>query len=337
MIEYNKIEKFLKGEAPHGPMPSRVDIDLTNVCNQDCFYCNSADFRSKFLVSGPTDGYYRLIDQLYDWKEVNHDHTGTLNEIVFTGGGEPTVHKDYHKIIEHCINKNFTVQMITNGSKLQKLVDYLPTEKIEKIKWIGVDIDSAIPETYEKIRKSLTKQTLFYRMKDAVINACKKGYVCDIKVLLMDYNTSDHELEALFKFVQETKANKLHMRPFCDYEKKKVFEVDKSMQEKFETMSKQFGVEYSLNLARSEPRKYTKCHQMFLYPIFASNGDTLICCEGRGQKQYVIGNWLKSDVRKLWYNDKHMEIYNNTDVSLCPPCTPNKWNNRIQDSMNVNV
>ena len=127
------------------------------------------------------------------------------------------------------------------------------------------------------------------------------------------------------------------MRPFCDYEKKKVFEVDTSMQEKFKTMSKQFGAEYSLNLARSEPRKYTKCHQMFLYPIFASNGDTLICCEGRGQKQYVIGNWLKSDVRKLWYNDKHMEIYNNTDVSLCPPCTPNKWNNRIQDSINVDV
>ena len=106
MIEYNKIEKFLNGEAPHGPMPSRADIDLTNVCNQDCFYCNSADFRSKFLVSGPTDGYYRLIDQLYDWKKVNPGHTGSLNEIVFTGGGEPTVHKDYHKIIEYCIDKN---------------------------------------------------------------------------------------------------------------------------------------------------------------------------------------------------------------------------------------
>ncbi len=336
MIEYNQIENFLAGKTTFGPMPSRVDIDLTNVCNQDCFYCNSAEFRQKFLVSGPTPFYYRLIDQLYAWKETNPNHTGGINEVVFTGGGEPTVHKDYHKIVEYCIDKNFKVQIITNGSKLQKLVDYLPQEKIKNINWIGVDIDSAVPETYEKIRKSLTKQTLFHPMKKAVISACKKGYVCDIKVLLMEQNTSEYEIEQLFRFVQETGANKLHMRPFCDYENKKVFEVTEQMQTMIQNLSVKYNVKYNLNLARSTPRTYTKCHQMFLYPIFASNGDALVCCEGRGQKQFSIGNWMKTDVRKLWYNDKHMQIYNNTDVSLCPPCTPNKWNNAIQTLLQKN-
>ena len=112
MIEYNQIENFLAGKTTSGPMPSRVDIDLTNVCNQDCFYCNSAEFREKFLVSGPTPFYYRLIDQLYAWKETNPNHTGGINEVVFTGGGEPTVHKDYHKIVEYCIDKNFKVMLV---------------------------------------------------------------------------------------------------------------------------------------------------------------------------------------------------------------------------------
>ena len=26
-------------------IPAQIDIDLTNICNQDCFYCNSKEFR----------------------------------------------------------------------------------------------------------------------------------------------------------------------------------------------------------------------------------------------------------------------------------------------------
>ena len=103
-----------------------------------------------------------------------------------------------------------------------------------------------------------------------------------------------------------------------------------------QTVAEKHNVKYRLPLGREAPRTYSKCHQMFLYPIFASNGDALVCCEGRGQKQFAIGNWMKTDVRKLWFNDKHMQIYNNTDVSLCPPCTPNKWNNAIQSLLQKN-
>ncbi len=333
MIHFNGIENYLCGKTKFGVVPSRVDIDLTNVCNQDCFYCNSADFRGKYTVGGSTECYIDLIDKLSAWD----NNTGSIREIVFTGGGEPTVHKDYHKVIEHCIDKNFTVQMITNGSKLHKLVDSLPEEKIKKIKWIGVDIDSAIPETYESIRRSLTKRSLFSRVKETVKKATKRGFTVDIKSLLMARNTSDVELQALFKFVKDTGANKLHIRPFCDYENNNVFEVTPQMQEKIENYSEEFNVPYTLNLARSEPRRYTKCHQMFLYPIFASNGELYVCCEGRGQKKFVLGNWMKNDVRDLWFSQKHKEIYAKTDVSLCPPCTPNKWNNKIQDLIDNNV
>jgi molybdenum cofactor biosynthesis enzyme MoaA len=330
MYSYNNIETTLCGQDKNGTMPSRVDIDLTNVCNQDCFYCNSADFRRKFHVSGPSQLFYKLIDQLAGWKEKNPDHKGKLEEIVFTGGGEPTVHKDYHKIIEYAIDKGFMIQMITNGSKLSKLVKYLPEQKIKNIRWIGVDVDSGNAITYEKIRKSLTAKSLFEPVRESIKQATDKGYVCDIKSLIMKDNSTEDELKALFAFAKETNANKLHLRPFCDYEKKTTFEVTEETQDIMRKLSAEFEVPYSLNLGRQVPRTYKKCHQMFLYPIFAANGKIYVCCEGRGQDKFVLGNWYHDDIRDLWYGKKHFEIYNSIDVSLCPPCTPNKWNNEIQ-------
>ena len=60
MIHFNGIENYLCGKTKFGVVPSRVDIDLTNVCNQDCFYCNSADFRGKYTVGGSYSCKYKI-------------------------------------------------------------------------------------------------------------------------------------------------------------------------------------------------------------------------------------------------------------------------------------
>ena len=85
---------------------------------------------------------------------------------------------------------------------------------------------------------------------------------------------SAFEIEQLFKFVQETGANKLHMRPFCDYENKKVFEVTDQMQTMIENFSVKYNVKYNLNLARSTPRTYTKSlHQTVMHLFVVREGD----------------------------------------------------------------
>ena len=48
---YEDLSNYLCGVTSLPVLPSAIDIDLTNVCNQDCFYCNSADFRAKYLVA----------------------------------------------------------------------------------------------------------------------------------------------------------------------------------------------------------------------------------------------------------------------------------------------
>lgn len=327
---HTDLSNHLCGKSSLPVLPSSIDIDLTNVCNQDCFYCNSAVFRAKHLTTPPKDRFIQLIDQLANWRKHTPLSVGTVRNITFTGGGEPTVHPHCHEIIEYAIDCGFLVTLITNGSRLNKLAKHLSREKAEKIIWVGVDVDSAVDTTYEHIRRSLTTFDMLSTVKENIKLAVDAGINVDIKSLLMHQNTSREELTALFEMVKEVGARKLHIRPMFDLSTQKIFEVTDTLKADVQAISTLTRVKYSLPENRKEPRTYTKCHQMFLYTIFAANGDINVCCESRGQKRFVIGNWFDEDIRDIWMKDRHMEVYNSVNTTLCPPCKPNKINNLIQ-------
>lgn len=45
MYQYAELAHWMQNKDAMKILPAQVDIDMTNVCNQDCFYCNSAEFR----------------------------------------------------------------------------------------------------------------------------------------------------------------------------------------------------------------------------------------------------------------------------------------------------
>ena len=47
MYQYAELVHWMRNQDTMKILPAQVDIDLTNVCNQDCYYCNSADFRAE--------------------------------------------------------------------------------------------------------------------------------------------------------------------------------------------------------------------------------------------------------------------------------------------------
>ena len=43
-------------------MPWQIDLDTTNICNQDCYYCNTDQFRKDKPIYQKTSAYLELID-----------------------------------------------------------------------------------------------------------------------------------------------------------------------------------------------------------------------------------------------------------------------------------
>lgn len=327
MDQYQLIARWLQGQIPGKILPWQIDLDTTNICNQACYYCNTEQFRESQPVYQSVDKYLELLDKLYSWRQHDPNVIGTTNNVIFSGGGEPTLLPGYAEIIESAIDKGFVAAMNTNGTKLHKILN-LPAEKIKRMAYIGLDIDSADPNTYEEIRRSKMSTSPFDTVKQTAIELGKIGAPVDIKALLLPQNTSTYEINKLFEFAKETGARSMHLRPAVINDQS--FQITEEIKKSIILASSRTTVPYQLAVGRYEERKYKQCHQMFLFPSFCADGNIYLCCEYKGREDTKLGSWTDGDWRDLWCSEQHKEIYKNFRTVFCKPCRPNTTNNAIE-------
>jgi sulfatase maturation enzyme AslB (radical SAM superfamily) len=310
-------------------LPAQVDIDLTNICNQDCYYCNSAEHRAAAPVQKKYTEYIDLLDKLATWRQHSPNSYGTTHTITYPGGGEPTVLAGYEHVIEHTVDLGFLASITTNGSKLDRLLDNVSVSKLKKIAWIGIDIDAGTEELYEKIRRSLTSKSLFTRVKENARELINAGVNVDFKCLINPLNDNKSAIDDLFNYVKEVNGRALYFRPVIY--KGIAHKISNELRLWVKQASDQTKVPYWINENKTQPRRYRKCHQMYHFPVFCAEGYIYVCCDNKGNPNFAIGRWDQGDFRDLWQKDRHHDIYQRTNVSLCQPCRPNYTNNSIQD------
>jgi len=312
----------------HAIIPQQVDIDLTNICNQDCFYCNSAEHRRAAPAQKHYTKYIQLLDQLATWREHTPKSFGTLHTITYPGGGEPTLLPGYENVIEHTINLGFLTSLTTNGTQLEPLIENVSASKLQRMAWIGIDIDAGTENLYETIRRSIPKRSPFDRVMRNARELVQLGVHVDFKVLLNEYNNNQQAIEDIFVKSREVGVRMVYFRPaivngqaypFCNAE-----------WEMIRDLSDQYEVEVKFNTSKTEERNYNRCHQMFQFPVFCADGYIYTCCDNKGNPAFALGRWDEADFRDLWLNQRHHDIYNSVNAKLCPPCRPNKHNIEIQ-------
>lgn len=329
MYQYAELVHWMQNQSQKKLLPAQVDIDLTNICNQDCYYCNSAEFRAEQPIQKHYTEYIALLDKLSSWRAHSPDSFGTLHTITYPGGGEPTVLPGYENVIEHTVDLGFLTSITTNGTKLDRLFDSVSVNKLQKIAWIGIDIDAGTQDLYETIRRSLTGTSLFNRVINNAKNLIDAGVNVDFKVLLNPYNDNEEAIHDLFKLVKQVNGRQLYFRPVIVNGQAHI--ITESTLALLRKYSEVFQLPYNVNLNKTEPRNYRRCHQMFHFPVFCANGKIYVCCEGKGNPQFELCSWDTNDFRDLWLGEKHHKIYNCTNVSLCAPCRPNINNIQIQN------
>lgn len=332
MYQYAELVHWLQNKDTKKILPAQVDIDLTNVCNQDCYYCNSAEFRKEKPVQKKYTEYITLIDKLASWRAHSPNSYGTTHTITYPGGGEPTVLTGYEHVIEHTIDHGFLTSITTNGSNLDKLLDSVSVQKLRKIAWIGIDIDAGTEELYEKIRRSNTAKSLFSKVRENASNLIQAGVNVDFKCLIGEYNNNKQAIDDLFDYVKAINGRMLYFRPvILDRE---AYPISSQTMDWMSMARVRTGVNFLVNSSKTTPRNYKKCHQMFHFPVFCADGKIYVCCEGKGNPAFELCHWDQDDFRDQWINQRHWEIYNKTKVEFCQPCRPNTNNINIQNIIN---
>jgi sulfatase maturation enzyme AslB (radical SAM superfamily) len=278
--------------------------------------------------------YIELLDRLASWRTHTPKSYGTLHAITYPGGGEPTLLPGYEKVIEHSVDLGFLTSLTTNGTKLDKLIANTSAEKIRKMAWIGIDIDAGSQEKYEQIRRSLTKTSPFQKIIKNAMELVAIGVAVDIKALINDYNNDEQSFRDLFAITKQIGARQLYIRPTILNGQAYNFSHNIDL---INQLSHEYGVQLKLNLTKNQTRTYRKCHQMFQFPVFCADGEIYTCCDNKGNPKFSLGRWDQKDFRDLWLNQRHFEIYNNTDTRFCPHCRPNASNNKIQQALNNNT
>jgi hypothetical protein len=331
MDQYQLVSRWIQGNIPGKLLPWQIDLDTTNICNQACYYCNTEQFRNELPVYQSVEQYSKLIDRLHTWRQYDPNVIGTLSNVIFSGGGEPTLLPGYEDLLEDVIDKGYVAAMNTNGTKLHKVLT-IDTAKLKRMAYVGLDIDSGNPDTYELIRKSKMSDSPFDRVKETAKELGSKGVPLDIKALLMPENTSQLEINGIFEYARDVKARSVHLRPMVLNGHS--FVMNDEVATRIKTASEFYNIKADVSLGRYDVREYKRCHQMFLFPSFCADGNIYLCCEYKGREDTKLGSWIDDDFRDIWGSDKHKEIYNNFITSFCKPCRPNSTNNKIQYAMN---
>jgi len=143
------------------PMPTFVQLRVTNLCNLRCKMCgqwgDTGIFRAQ-SGEAPTDGALeraRILELIGAKRQLALsdyirllDEIAPFNPIVSLFGGEPFLYPDIMPLIAEVKRRGLTCTVITNGGRLEALARELVELGIDSI---AVSIDGP-PEVHDRIR-----------------------------------------------------------------------------------------------------------------------------------------------------------------------------------------
>ena len=296
-------------------VPVCCEIDLTDgFCNNKCRHC----FFSTNTKNTP------IIMQLDRLKSVLEELKALgVKAIEFSGGGEPTTHPDIVDIINYTYNLGFDIGIVTNGNLLNKLYSVL-----DKFSFIRISLDSASPDTYEKVHGVNTFDIVINNIRGAVdlIGGNKIG----IGYLIVPHNKED--IISCVKLARNLGCRFIQYRPASleksvdnSYWHSAYEEVKKA--ESYATSNFQVfnaGIKWG---HLSQERNYHKCSTSSLVAVIKANGDVPLCVLKRNEKENILGNIYQNSFKDIYFSHKHLDIIHNNDLSKCrKPCKHDSYN-----------
>ncbi|MGB9748647.1 MAG: radical SAM protein [Candidatus Woesearchaeota archaeon] len=321
--------------------PKVIEMHITNRCNNNCIGCwfRSPLYKgiSPLLGTKKDNEIWRKLELPFKTiKRVIDDlaEIGT-EEIQISGGGEPTLHPDFLKVIKYIKKKGIKLVFTTNFTLWDKSL----VEEVLKVKpeQIVVSLWSGTPKTYAKIHPNKDEETFIRirenlkyltELRNKLYDDKKPGIeICQV-ILKYNYN----ELEEMIDFALDVRATAVRFSTLDATEPTKILLLDENeikvvkdqlerIKKRLEEINKNGTVlelrgldvfEASLESAKVKEGIYTEpliknipCYEGWIRSEITTSGDILFCCKAG---KAPIGNVLNKDFKNLW-NSKEYQTF----------------------------
>lgn len=308
--------------AMHGEYfwPVRANIDLTNLCNHACDWCEPVEFRKQTVIdkrhSLETD---KATEAIGDLEEL------ACRQIVFSGGGEPLLHDDFGKLLALAFDLNPFV--VTNGTYIHKWRGSIAMAA----KGIRVSLDAPDDATHMQVHHSKVGE--FGSICDEVgwLGRQSKGPEVGLAYTVEKRNSSVDQMREFINLARSLGVDYVQVRlcsdpqwmpPYTDWQ-----EIEKLLKDdKFTEGVRIYASDFRATGTRIN-RDFKKCAASRTVCVISANGDVSACCDERG---ITFGNLYQKRLREIWGSEEHKRKSAEIVPQFCERCVMAGYNEAVE-------
>ena len=291
--------------------PIYIRIKPTNYCNHKCYYCSYADHEL-----GLRDSVNRQ-DQI-PWnkmQEIVSDMADMgVKAVTFSGGGEPLVYPYIVETMEKVLNAGIDLSIITNG----QLLNGERAEILSNAKWVRVSFDSAVAETYSKVRRLPLEA--FGEVCNNIRSFSKiKQKNCELGINFVINHENYDQIYDMAEMVRELGANHIkytarvtkdlyaYHEPFKHNAIEQIHKAKTGLEDdNFRVINKYEG---DFDSALLFHRCYDKCYINRIFTVIAADSKVYFCHDKAYVKAGVVGDLQNQSFKDLWFSEETVRRY----------------------------
>ena len=332
---YKQIVDWMDG-TDYLPPPVEVNLDPIAECNLDCYFCitqrylktNRAEVEMRKL---PIEYILKLIDFLSWWG---------VRGLCISGGGEPTLHRDFPKMVRYAVGLGMDVAPVTNATNITPEI----ADSLMLCRWVAMSVDSGNSETYQKVKgKDLFDQVIaniqqltgLRRFSNSKVDLC-------FKFLLLPENVSS--MYRACKLAKELGVQDFHVRPVdlerSDIEGHRKLNLDREfVYEQFEKCHEEetddfhvYTVTHKFDADFHVTHNFEQCLATPLVLPILTDGNAYLCVDKKMEKPFKIGSCYPDpeSILDWWGSNEHRDLIQSVNISHCSRCTWSQYQKQIE-------
>lgn len=320
--------------------PLYIRIKPTNKCNHNCNYCHYKNPYLDLDEYGPKDeiSYEKMMEIVRDISDMG------VKAVTFSGGGEPLLYPYIEETMEKLLQAGVDLSIITNGSLLQGR----KAELLAHAKWVRISIDSAIDESYCRIRG--IKEHSFDRLCENIAAFAKiKDKGCELGINVVVGKENYQEIRHMAELMKSLGVNHVKFAPLCsnhttEYHAPFMKEVIRELGAvKKELDDENFRIIdlYTDDFSNSVifERQYTQCPIKEFVCVIAANEKVYYCHDKAYLSDGVVCDLANQSLKEGWYSAETDRLFQEFDAVKCckQHCVYDSRNELINTFLNMDL
>ena len=333
----DRIRDYL--DRGHTDAPVTLELDLTNQCNNKCPACTGYNSDRTTM---DTD-FAKII--IKDAAKLG------VRGLIFSGGGEPLMHKDVAKLVEFANKQELDVGFITSGQQPKWVTDDDIETIVRNTSWIRVSLDAGSPERYLTTHGLNTvaynnalnfiSKLVHVKEDNLLTSTIGVGYLTgigDVEAEKEDYCNAAIAMGGIG-------VDYFQLRPLHGSHQAASF--PKELKDHLESVGSPTNLLASdhkykfIGEGNKGERTYDYCHGAHFASVVTANGGLYVCCHLRNQDVGKIADLHTTPLANVWGRNHDVglrsaesvrSVTNRIDVDACVPyCRCDNFNRSLDE------